>query len=295
MRIPEVIPHFKRYLIFEKNVTPKYVKGIIQTLELLEKETNCTQIKQYTTDVISSFLCGMRAQRLWSPKTFRNYRQNLKSFFDFAKRKSYISLNPVDIIEKPRLPQRLPRCLSKQQVSRLISELHCYQWKHPLEYHRNSVIIYMFLYTGLRLNELLQLKTHEVNFEELSIFVNKGKGNKDRYVPIHPKLLYKLKGYLKKRNKKLKPSPYFFSSYRSEKPLTNKNLDAVFKKLSDESGFHITPHMLRHTMAKLSLEANLNAYKLKEILGHSNIATTQIYMSVSTENIRKSFNTLELL
>ena len=295
MRINEVIPHFKRFLIFEKNLTAKYAKGVVQTLELLDREADCSIIKSYTTDVIASFLWKMKEERLWSPKTLRNYRQNLKSFFDYAKRRQYIKNNPVDAIEKPKLPQHLPRCLSKQQVSRFISEIHFYQWRHPLEYHRNIAILYMFLYTGLRLNELLQLKSHEVNFEELSIFVNKGKGNKDRYVPIHPKLLSVLKRYCKKRSQKLKPSSYFFTSYRSEKPLTNKNLYTVFKKLSNVCGFHITPHMLRHTMAKLSLEANLNPYKLKEILGHSNIATTHIYMSVSTENIRKSFNTLELL
>ena len=291
----EVVPHFKRYLIFEKNVTPKYVKGVLQTLELLERETNVNTLKGYTTDTIRSFLYEMQTQRLWSPKTLRNYRQNLKSFFDFAKRKQYIKHNPVDAIEKPKLPRHLPRCLSKQQVSRLISELHLYEWTHSLEYHRNTAILYTFIYTGLRLSELLQLKTHEVNFEEQSIFVSKGKGNKDRYVPIHPKLLPFLKNYCRKRSKKLKPSHYFFTSYRSEKPLTKKNMYAVFKKLSKATGYHFTPHMLRHTMAKLSLESNLNPYKLKEVLGHSNIATTQIYMSVSTENIRKSFNKLELL
>ena len=295
MRILEVIPSFQRYLIFEKHLTPKYVKGVIQTLELLEKKTDCLSIKQYNTDIISSFLYQMREERLWSAKTLRNYRQNLKSFFDFAKRKSYIKNNPVDLIEKPRLPQRLPRCLTKRQVSRLVSEVHYFQWRHPLEHHRNIAIFYTFLFTGIRLSELLHLKKHEVNFEELSIFINKGKGNKDRYVPIHPKLLPILKYYLKKRNDKLKRSQYFFTSFRSAKPLTNKNMYVIFKKLSKVCDFKIRPHLLRHTMAKLSLEADLNPYKLKEILGHSNIATTQIYMSVSTENIRKSFSTLELL
>ena len=164
-----------------------------------------------------------------------------------------------------------------------------------IEHQRNVAIIFTFLYTGIRLSELQNLKTYEVNFNECSIFIHKGKGAKDRYVPIHPKLFSILNSYLRTRNQKLAASKYFFTSYRTEKRLTKKNIYTIFKKLSIACDIHITPHMLRHTMAKLSLEANLNAYKLKEILGHSNIATTQIYMSVSTENIRKSFNVLELL
>lgn len=295
MKISDLISGFRQSLLFEKNLSPNYVKDLIYVALLLEEKSDAFSLKQYNTEKVSAFLCQLRRERNWSAKTLRNYRQSLKTFFEFAKRKGYIKKNPVDGIEKPKLPQRLPRCLSRKQVSRFISETHIYPWKYPLENRRNVAIIYTFLYTGIRLSELLNLKSYEVNFDESYIFINKGKGSKDRYVPIHPKLLSILKSYISLRANELPKSKYFFTSYRSEKALRKKNIYSIFKKLSIASNFHITPHMLRHTMAKLSLESNLNPYKLKEILGHSNIATTQIYMSVSTENIRKSFNALELL
>lgn len=295
MRIPDLTPGFKQYLIFEKNLTPNYAKGILDTVELLHRYDPSISLSQYKSDHIRTFLYRMKQDRLWSPKTLRNYRQNLKTFFDFAVKRLSLKENPVEAVEKPRLPKNLPRCLTKEETRRLTTEVHCYPWTRPLERARNVAIIYAFLFTGLRLTELLQLKTHQVNFEESHCFVEKGKGRKDRYVPIHPSLAPVLKYYQTERAKKLTPSAYFFTSIRSDKPLTKKNLYTVFHKLSIRCDVKITPHMLRHTMAKMSLEADLNPFKLKEILGHSNITTTQIYMSVSTENIQKSFGKINLL
>lgn len=295
MRIPDLLPGFKQYLIFEKNLTPSYVKGILDTVQLLHRYDPSITLSQYKSDHIRAFLYQMHQDRLWSPKTIRNYRQNLKALFDFAVKKEHLRKNPVDVVEKPKLPKSLPRCLTKKETQKLISEVHCYPWTYPLERYRNVAIIYTFLFTGIRLSELLHLQTHQVNFEESHCFIHNGKGRKDRYVPIHPSLAPVLKCYQTKRAEKLSPSACYFTSIRSGKPLTKKNLYAIFTKLSRQCHFKITPHMLRHTMAKMSLEADLNPFKLKEILGHSNIATTQIYMSVSTENIQKSFSKLTLL
>lgn len=295
MYILDVIESFKRYLLFEKNLSAKYVHSILRTVRLLDSELPQKNIAKYNTESIRYFLCHMRESRMWSPKSFRNYRQHLKTFFDFIKKKELIKTNPVCDIEKPRLPKRLPRCLTRKQVLKLTLEAQTYAWRYPLEYHRNMAIIFCFIYTGIRLSELLHLKTYEVNFDEHYIFISKGKGQKDRYVPIHPKLYAILKFYITERNRTLPVSSYFFTSYRSCKPLSKKTLYTIIYKLSRKCGFYFSPHMLRHTFAKLSLEANLNAYKLKEIMGHTNIATTQIYMSVSTENIKKSFSKLDLL
>jgi len=266
MKISDLIFSFQQSLLIEKNLSASYVKDIIYVALLLERSSESTSIKGYNTEKVSAFLCQMRKERIWSAKTLLNYRQSLKTFFEFAKKKGYIKINPINGIEKPRLPKRLPRCLTKKQVKRLVSEVHIQSWRTFIEHQRNVALIYTFLYTGVRLSELLNLKVHEVNFEEFSIFVNKGKGGKDRYVPLHPKLSPILKNYIKSKRRKALVSNYLFSSHRSEKSLTKKNIYAIFKKLSIACDFHITPHMLRHTMAKLSLESDLNIFKLKQIL-----------------------------
>lgn len=295
MSLYDLIPGFQRFSLYEKNLTPTYLKNIILVVKLLDNHTQFDSFKQYTTESISEFLQTMREQRHWSPKTLRNYRQNLKIFFDYLVYKQYFKVNPVKAIAKPKLPKNLPRCLTKSQTEKLIATLYSFSWTYPLEQWRNTAIILTFLYTGLRMSELLNLKNQDVNFAERSLYVRLGKGRKDRYIPLHPKLIPVLKFYLKSRNKRLPISTYLFTSVRSTKPLRPKNLYAIFKKIACTCGFHITPHMLRHTMAKLSLEANLNPYTLKEILGHAHIATTQIYMSISTKKVNEQFNRLNLL
>lgn len=294
MILYDFIPAFQRFILYEKNLSSSYLKNVLSVVKLLDEYTQFDSLKNFNSDVISEFLQTKREQCHWSPKTLRNYRQSLKTFFDYLVYKQYFKTNPVDAIPKPKHPKNLPRCLTKQQTEKLITTLYSSSWTYPLEYYRNTAIILTFLYTGLRMSELLNLKKQDVNFEERSLYVHQGKGRKDRYIPLHPKLIPVLKFYLKNRNERLPISAYFFTSVRSTKSLRPKNLYAVFKKISCTCGFHITPHMLRHTMAKLSLEANLNPYTLKEILGHSHIATTQIYMSISMQKTKEQFNRLDL-
>lgn len=290
MRILDVIPSFKRYALFERGMMPKTVKSIISITEQLAISNQ--NVKYITTSNIREFLYQRKQERFWSNKTFRNYRQYLKSFFDYCVRENFIRVNPVTKIEKPKIPKSLPRSINKQQINKLLINVDCYQWFNVLESKRNQAIIRTFLFTGIRLSELLNLKSNEVNFSELSIKIHQGKGRKDRFIPIHQDLLPYLKTYYQC---KTKPTAYFFSSIRSNKPLTPKNLYTVFRKLKRVCGFNFTPHQLRHTFGKLSTEANLNIFKLQKIMGHSSVSTTQIYVSISTENLRESFQKIALM
>jgi len=292
MKIPLVLPLFKRFALHEKGMKPKTIREILSKVKALSDELSNPSIKLISTTKVREFLYQKKQERMWTNKTFRNYRQYLKTFFDFCVRENYIETNPVEKIEKPKLPKRIPRCLDKKQLDNLILHLDCCTWFNDLEEKRNKAMIRTFLFTGIRLNELLKLKTSSVNFEESEIIIYQGKGNKDRVIPIHPNLLPYLKKYheLKKR-----PTEYFFSSIRSNKPLTKNNLYRIIKKLREKTRFHFTPHQLRHTFGKLSIEANLNPFKLQKIMGHSSIETTQIYVYVSDDNLKESFQKTHLL
>lgn len=294
MKISLVLPQFKRFALYERAMTPKTIKEIIAIVRLFSGK-NSHSIHLITTNDIRNFLHQRKYERMWTNKTFRNKRQYLKTFFDFCIRENYIHTNPVIKIEKPKIEKRLPRCLNKKQTARLLLEVDTHHWCYTPEFLRNQTIIRFFLLTGVRLNELLKLERNAVNFEESEILIVQGKGRKDRIIPIHPELLPYLKAYARTQKNKKQQSEFFFSSIRSNKGLTEKNLYAIIKKLRKACGFYFTPHMLRHTFGKLSIEANLNPFKLKEIMGHSNISTTQIYISVSTENIKESFFKLHLI
>lgn len=294
MLIQDLLPGFKRYLLYEKNLTPRYVKAVFRSLRLLINQNAERPLSAFSTDVLADFLQRMCEERLWTNKTFRNYRQHLHTFFAYAVLKKHLKKNPVAAIAKPKLPARLPRCLTESQLQTLISQVHCYPWQTTLQHFRNVAIIYTFLFTGIRLSELLNLKIAHVNFEERTCFIDRGKGKKDRYVPLHPKLVPVLKAYQRKRAEVLPPSEYMFTSSRSSKRLTEKNLYAIVEKLVKACGFKFTPHQLRHTFARVSIENGLGLFLLKEILGHSSVSTSEIYLSVATSRLSSSFAKLDM-
>lgn len=294
MLIQDLLPGFKRYLLYERGLTAKYTEAVIHSVENLASYEPGKGLSHFKTHVISSFLHDMREKWLWSPKTFRNYRQHLLTFFNYAVENGHLKENPVRKIGKPRLPKNLPRCLSDEQIQALISHVHCCRWFSLLASFRNVAIVYMFLFTGIRLSELLNLKVRDIDYESAKCFIEKGKGKKDRYVPLHPKLIPVLKVYQRKREECLPPSEYFFTSIRSEKRLTQKNLYAVFEKLSQKCGFKVTPHQLRHSFARSSIENGLGLYLLKEILGHSSVSTTEIYLSVATQRLTNTFGQIDM-
>lgn len=261
-------------------------------LSLYAKTEN---IKLFDEAMIREFLMDKSQEKGWAPQTYRLYRQNFSTFFNWCVKIRAVEKNPCENIEKPKLPSRLPRCLDKKQTIRVLHTVSSYPWITAFQRTRNEAIIYTFIYSGIRLQELLDLKTRDINLETGEMFIQQGKGKKDRVVPIHPRLRIVLRTYIQEKEKKKTKSSYFFTGLYSSKPLNAKNTRLICKKISLESGVKLTPHMLRHTFARLSLDANMNLYKLKEMLGHSDLSTTQIYLSVSKEGLKQSFNKINLV
>lgn len=231
---------------------------------------------------------------MWSAKTFRNKRQCLKSFFNWCVREGLLKSNPVEKIEKPKLPQRLPRFINKEEALTVIAHAEFYPWRYSFEKVRNLAIIATFIMTGLRLNELINLKVHDVDFQSGEIFVEKGKGRKERIIPIYPKLQLSLSTYINERRRLGAQSKYFFHSARSTQKLTPKTVQNICRKVSGSSGIKFTPHSLRHTFGHLSTDAGLGLYQLKDIMGHSTVSTTEIYSSISKEGLKRKFFETEL-
>lgn len=252
-------------------------------------------IENLDEGMIREFLQHYSKHKGWSPKTFRNYRQAFSSFFTWCVKKGYVKKNPVQKIEKPKLPKRIPRSLTKEQTHTILGQTFWYQWNTPMGKSRNEAIITTFVYAGLRLQELLNLQTTDVDLRAREIIVREGKGRKDRIVPIHPRLAIALTGYIRDKQKAGNFNRWFFTGINSDKQLSPKDIHNICRKISKASGVYFTPHMLRHTFGRLAIDADLNIFKLKEIMGHSCVSTTQIYLSVSKEGVKRSFEKLKLL
>lgn len=295
MRFSSIQQMFRNYCLIEKGMTSKHYRTITRHMERILEFYNTDKIRKVTESNIRGYLSEESQTKLWTPKTYRSHLQSFNTFFKWAEKTGYNKKNPAEKIEKPKLPHRLPRCLTKSEMNTVLDHAVQYEWLYKFERIRNITILYTFIYTGLRLNELLKLRITDVNLEAQEIYVNHGKGGKNRSVPIHPKLLGTLRGYIEHRNARKKISQWFFTGIHSDKRLYEKNVQEFCKKISISSGIKFTPHMLRHTFARLSCDADMNIFKLKEIMGHSHVNTTQIYLSVSKEGIKKSFGSISLL
>jgi site-specific recombinase XerD len=289
MKISSLHREFRRYALAERGLRPRTVGDILAVVHRLASFSDTEEVTALSTPAIRAFLQHGKLEKGWSARTFRLYRQYLKTFFDWCLMAGYVAANPVTAIEKPRLPQHLPRCLSQDEARRILYAARHAPWRSELQRSRSEAVVATFLMTGLRRSELLSLRQTDMHFGSGTLAVRGGKGRRDRTVPLHPKLFPLLRHYLAEKARRHRQSEWLFSSMKSEKRLTNKNLYTILRRVSVAAGVKFTPHMLRHTFGRELVEADFNIYKLKEIMGHSSVSTTQAYVALSPRSIKDSF------
>ncbi len=187
-------------------------------------------------------------------------------------------------IKSPKRAKKLPSVLTPREVKDLIKSAKA---------KRDRLVVEFLYSSGCRVSECVKLKVTDVEFKERIATVRGGKGNKDRIIILSTEWLKHLKKYLK--NKKIK-SDFVFSK-KNGKSLSVDTIQRIIKKSSEKAGIqkHVTPHTLRHSYATHLLEAGESIRKIQELLGHSNLSTTQIYTSVSTEQLKKVQSPLDKL
>ncbi|WP_203288155.1 tyrosine-type recombinase/integrase [Metabacillus sp. cB07] len=280
------LDNFITYLKFEResssHTLSAYRRDILDFIDFLNVNTDLEII-----DVKKS-ICKDYVHHLY---TIKNYKGNtvrrkiyaVNSFYNFLLDEEIISENPFRKVRLPNKRRNIPVFLTTQELDKLIFTAE----RHPNKTSgmRDLICISILRYTGCRRNELLNLKWKHINFIDGSIKFT-GKGNKERLVPIHPKLMkylqkYNLQsesnweGYIVKgqKNNKLSNS--------SLKKITEKYL--VFSGLSNKS---ITPHKIRHSFASELLRNGVDIRLIQQWLGHEEITTTAIYTHVTFDQLK---------
>ena len=294
MEILELHRKFRRYCAIEEGLRPRTIRGMESTVRTLLKRCHVETINELNTDLLQEFFYEGRERYQWSYWHYMNQHKYLKKFLDWCVLHGHIKSNPVIDIKKPKKPQTLPRRLSYEQAQQVLYASFNYDWRYTFERARNHAIIAMLLFTGLRAQELLDLQMVDINLATGVLLVREGKGGKDRYVPIHAKLGYILKRYFSERKRMDKLSPYLFVGAKSDFPLCYKDINKICRKISCATGVKFTPHCLRHTFGSVAIEQDMGLVQLKEIMGHSNIASTMIYLKMSPKGLKDSLNRLEL-
>lgn len=219
---------------------------------------------------------------------------SLRTFFKFAISQKYITENPVEEIETPKIEKRVPHSLSYDQVQKLFDQPDVRDYLG----FRDRVIMELFYSSGLRVSELVQLNRNDVDPKNLLIRL-KGKGKKERVVPITKNAAEWIIAYLThvERHQEMDghqaevDSEAIFLNKHGTR-LTARSVDRNFDKYLTASGLagKVTPHTIRHTIATHWLENGMDLKTIQVLLGHSSLATTTIYTQVSTKLKKKVYD-----
>ncbi len=259
-------------------------------------------IKGYSSDVntirdINKFLLKDYIKSLllaYKPKTCKRKIACIKAFFNHLEFEDIIDINPMRKIRTQiREPQQLPKTLKYKEVQALFQFLYrkLQEEKHSLFSRFNLLkhiaALELLFATGMRVGELCHLSDDSIDFDQSLIRVL-GKGDKERIVYItSPDVLQIIKAYIKLRNQICPNASLLFINW-NKKRLKEDSIRRLLKTLARRlfAGKRITPHMFRHTFASLLLEAGMGIKHIQELLGHSSISTTQIYLHLSNAAIK---------
>jgi len=227
-----------------------------------------------STNDIRMFLVQYQAQTKVSDRTLDKFRQILNSYFEWCKNEEYISKNPCKNIHDIKYETKPRRALTRLQLE---------QVRRACKTKRDLAIIDVLYSTGCRVTELVNMKFSDINKNEVKI-IGKGKKYNTVYLNINAQL--SLNDYLMERKG---DNPYIFVSLRAPHDKLNvRSVQHLFSKLGAELNINLSPHIIRHTSATLALQNGMPIEQVQKMLGHSSVATTQIYAETLSEDMALS-------
>jgi len=282
----QLLKKFLDYLSLQKNCSANTVKGyrrdVLQFINFLKKK-KINSFKSISYENLLSYLGYLRNYG-YSETTIGRKVASLKSFFKFLSARKIIKSNPVALLSSPKKPDRLPDFLTVEEVEKILNIPSEKNWQSL----RDKAILELLYSTGIRVGELTSLKIGDIDFFQELIKV-KGKGKKERIVPVGSYALKALIEYIEKRPDK-KEKSVFLNKYG--KPLTERSVERIIDKYSKKAGIgkKITPHTFRHTFATHMLDRGADLRTVQELLGHERITTTQIYTHLTVEKLKEFYN-----
>ena len=283
------IQQFTDYLQYEKRYSSHTVLAYHTDLEqffaYLKSQYDAIDIKEINASIIKSWLAEVKNDDI-SSRSIKRKISSLKSFFKFHLKSGLINKSPVANIIAPKISKRLPSFVEEKDMNTLLNTLDFEDtWQGKTE----RLVILTFYHTGIRLSELINLPLHQIDFHYNQIKVL-GKGNKERIIPITSELVTNLQEYIQERIKIETEVNYLFITDKG-KPMSRSRVYKLVKQnIGKVSTIHKkSPHVLRHTFAThlMNNGAELNA--VKELLGHSSLAATQVYTHNTIEKLKEAF------
>ncbi len=286
MRTEIVIQHFLSELKGIRNAADNTISSYSRDLKQFKEfcdERNITEIENITQKHIRSFMVKLNVENN-STGTISRKLTSLRNLFNFSLRNGSIEKNPLKEISNPKIKRGIPETLPLDSYLKIITLLDEEEGESKLQ----TKTIFELLYgCAIRVSELCNLDIGNVNYESRTLKVY-GKGSKERLVPLGEKSIEALKEHMATLTDRSFNNPLFISP-RGERiypRLVQRLVKKYIQKVSDVS--KKSPHILRHSAATHMLDRGADLLGVKEILGHENLKTTQIYTHVSVERLKKT-------
>ncbi len=235
---------------------------------------------------LDDFLWDLRSEKGLEPASLFRKTEALRSFYSFQAAERRVEESPAETLRPPRLAQKLPRALSLADMERLFRVPSAGSFERA----RTRVMLELLYATGMRVSELLSLKSDAVNLEDRWVRVF-GKRAKERLIPLHAAAVSLLKQYLVLREAKFKDrcEPFLFVG-RAGRKLSRVQFWRLLRAYGKEAGVDtpLHPHLLRHTFATHLLQNGADLRSLQEMLGHASLSTTQIYTHLDRSALKAS-------
>lgn len=279
--INEYIDYLKIDRKYSNNTILSYSNDLNQWLHFLKNKS----VLKTTKEEIHKFL--VEEQNNKSMRTVAHSMTVLKNFYYFLQKNKYISDNPMEYMELPKLKKTLPTVLSFQEVNLLLD----IDLKTKYDY-RNKAMLELLYSSGLRVSELVNLTIYDIDLDENIVRIF-GKGGKERIVPIDDQATKYLNIYIKEYRpllvKRQITNDLFLNNLGRK--ISRQSMFKIIEQLAIEKGIktHFSPHTLRHSFATHLLENGADLRSIQELLGHSSISTTQIYTHVSSQLKKENY------
>ncbi|KJE49386.1 MULTISPECIES: site-specific tyrosine recombinase/integron integrase [Acidiplasma] len=273
MKIDDEIQKFQKFLLSERRspyTVKEYASLVNNFLGFINKDINSVSAED-----IEEYKSYLALTKNYSKASQYLSIKAIKAYYS-SKR-----LSPPFNLVPPRRSQKMPVYLNESDARRLLESAHDIRLRS---------IISLFLYTGLRVGELTRLEMEDVDLQENIIYVHSGKGDKDRIVIIPDECRNDLLSYLKRRITITTASNNFFISNKKNR-FDTSSIERLVKNLAKKAGIQkkVTPHVLRHTFATSVLRNGGDIRFIQQILGHSSIATTQIYTHIDDNTLKEMY------
>jgi len=293
-----LIAEFQIYLEVQRNVSKHTLKAYLADVEEFNnflQESDITKkgdaIVNVEPETIRSYLSHLYQEKV-KKVTVNRKVSSLRSFYKYLLRAGKVKNNPAEMVQTPKIEKYMPTFLSVDETFQLLGD----QGDHSVSGLRDSAMLELFYSSGLRLSELAGLNVTDFDFRQALVKL-RGKGKKERIVPVGKQALQAIDEYLKKTtevrkkcDENLFKNPLFLNT--RGKRITARSIARIVDAMTVKSGIgrKISPHSLRHTFATHLLNAGADLRSIQELLGHESLSTTQKYTAVNINRMMEVYD-----